>query len=325
MNSKSSQKHILFIINKYLFPKKIKNIEKKQILINCLMSNNYITEKEIVSNYDDAFEHAYFQQEQVQEQVQKQIQEQIQMLPGFTQREHTSVNPYGFNSTFINPDDDSLTKRLIEVQKRGTTPEETDFINVSNKIDTALNRVSTDLNFETIKTTALNIYLNITKFYIYQEQITKDKRIIQGENKGSVKKGYILLSLYYALINNNIYIAKNKLITYFSDISLSDLPKADENLKIIFEKNHSYQFIFEELRLKNNSLTANLTKEQKEQVNKVIDDLIETGLFNNPPTYIQVAASIVYILDNLKEISKKSDISDVTIRNNVKFIEKFYK
>ena len=106
---------------------------------------------------------------------------------------------------------------------------------------------------------------------------------------------------------------------------MSDLPKADENLKIIFEKNHSYQFIFEELRLKNNSLTANLTKEQKEQVNKVIDDLIETGLFNNPPTYIQVAASIVYILDNLKEISKKSDISDVTIRNNVKFIEKFYK
>ena len=318
MNSKSSQKHILFIINKYLFPKKIKNIEKKQILINCLMSNNYITEKEIVSNYDDAFEHAYFQQEQVQEQVQKQIQEQIQMLPGFTQREHTSVNPYGFSRTFISPSDDAGTKRLMEVQKRGATPEETAFNKVAEMIDSALNRVSSDLNFEMIKNTALNIYLNITKFYIYQETVLKKDRIVNGENKGSVRKGYIVLSLYYALKNNLIDIPKDRLVTYFNDINLSDLPKADNNLKIIFKGVRGYEFMFE-----NKLNLMVLTREQQEKVNKVMNDLTEAGLFNNLP--VQIAAIINYLnLADLKLISERYGISGATIKKYEKIIEKIY-
>jgi len=312
MNNVIVQKQILFIINKFLFPRKIKDPEKKLILINCLNSNNYITS---VSEESDPFEHLYQHQDQHQYQ-QNLTQEEIQTLPGFTQREHTSVNPYGFNRTFISPSDDAGTKRLMEVQKRGATPEEIAFNKVAEMIDSALNRISSDLNFEMIKNTALNIYLNITKFYIYQETVLKKDRIVNGENKGSVRKGYIVLSLYYALKNNLIDIPKDRLVTYFNDIDLGDLPKADSNLKIIFNGIRGYEFMFE------NKIKINLTREQQEEVNKVMNDLTEAGLFNNLP--VQFAAIIKYLnFSDLKSISERYGISSATIKKYEKIILKF--
>ena len=142
----------------------------------------------------------------------------------------------------------------------------------------------------------LNIYLKITKCYIYQETFLKKDRIVNGENKGSVRKGYIALSLYYALKNNLIDIPKDRLVTYFNDINLSDLPKADNNLKIIFNDIRGYEFMFE------NKIKVNLTREQQEEVNKVMNDLTEAGLFNNLP--VQFAAIINYLnFSDLKSIS----------------------
>ena len=314
MNNKIIQQQILFIINKFLFPKKIKDNDKKVILINCLNSNNYIKSVE-ESEEPEEFEHIYQHQPLYQQNL---TQEDIQTLPGFTQREHTSVNPYGFSRTFISPSDDAGTKRLMEVQKRGATPEETAFNKVAEMIDSALNRVSSDLNFEMIKNTALNIYLNITKFYIYQETVLKKDRIVNGENKGSVKKGYIVLSLYYALKNNLIDIPKDRLVTYFNDINLSDLPKADNNLKIIFKGVRGYEFMFE-----NKLNLMVLTREQQEKVNKVMNDLTEAGLFNNLP--VQIAAIINYLnLADLKLISERYGISGATIKKYEKIIENFY-
>ena len=326
MNNISVQKQILFILTK-LFPPKAKDPEKKQIIIDCLIANNYInltTEPIYSSPESEAFEEMerYHQQsvsQRVSQRVSQQVdQDNLQSLPGFTQREHVSLDLHGFSRTFISPSDDTGTKRLTEVQKRGITPEEVDFVKVGGLIDTALNRVNGGFNFEAVKNTALNIYLNITKFYIYQETIPRKDRLVQGENKGSVKLGYILLSLYYAL---NKMIPKELLVTYFSDISLSDIPKSEKNIKIIFENVRGYEFIYQSSQSMCN-VSLNVT--QKQQVLKVITDLQNAGLFNTPAVSVQVAASITYITNNLKLTSEKCGITEDTIRKNVKIIKKFY-
>ena len=322
MNNISVQKQILFILTK-LFPPKAKDPEKKQIIIDCLIANNYINLTkfvEPVSPENEAFEEMerYRQQQIPVQRVSQPVLSEMQSLPGFTQREHVSLDPYGFSRTFISPSDDTGTKRLMEVQKRGITPEEVDFVKVGGLIDTALNRVNGGFNFETVKNIALNIYLNITKFYIYQETVPRKDRLVQGENKGSVKLGYILLSLYYAL---NKMVPKELLVTYFSDISLRDIPKSEKNIKIIFENVRGYEFIYQTLQ---SMCNVPLDNTQKQQVLKVITDLQNAGLFNTPAVSVQVAASITYITNNLKLTSEKCGITEDTIRKNVKIIKKFY-
>ena len=56
MNNIFRQGQILYLITKFLFPKKATNPDKKKILINCLTSNGYIIEKNKpgVSDYDKA-------------------------------------------------------------------------------------------------------------------------------------------------------------------------------------------------------------------------------------------------------------------------------
>ena len=320
MNDISVQKQILFILTK-LFPPKAKDPEKKQIIIDCLIANNYIkvTESIEVSPENEAFEEMErYRQQSVSQRVSQPVLTEMQSLPGFTQREHVSLNLHGFSRTFISPSDETGTKRLTEVQKRGITPEEVDFVKVGGLIDTALNRVNGGFNFEAVKNTALNIYLNITKFYVYQETVPRKERLVQGENKGSVKLGYILLSLYYAL---NKMVPKELLVTYFSDISLSDIPKAEKNIKIIFENVRGYEFIYQTPQ---SMCNIPLDNTQKQQVLKVITDLQNAGLFNTPAVSVQIAASITYITNNLKLTSEKCGITEDTIRKNVKIIKKFY-
>ena len=313
MNNDSVKKQILFIINKYLM--KVK--DKKKFLIDCLDSNGYTYVKTVNTEEEEfvTFNEIYNKNYQIN---------QTELT--FKEKEHTSIDTYGFNRTFINPSSDSGAKRLLEVQKRGITPEEIDFIKVSNMIDIALNQLNIDN--EAVKNTALNMYLNIISFYKYQETIEKKYKLVKGYNKGSVKSGYIVLVLYYSLVNYYICVPRDKLVSYFTDISSRDLPLADRNIKTIFENVKGYEFIYkginERCLCNMRNLINTYDKEYVTKINQVIVHFQKAGVFNTPALNVQVGASIYYVLKehiNLKVVSNYCGISEDTLRKTILLIK----
>jgi hypothetical protein len=326
-NNPFVQRQILFVIQKFLFPRKTKDLEKKHILIHCLQANGYIIEKEPVKHSESDDEEFMYTKSDTDSDSENEIppySETATFLPSIQQREHTSTDLYGFTRTFIEPTNGTVVeKRLLEVQKRGITPEEMDFIKVSDAVDTALQHVP-GINFEHIKRVALNMYLNITKFYAYQENVQKSERLIKGDLKGSVKKGYVPMVVYYSLLQNGICISRDTLIQYFDGVNSSDLPQADKNIKIIFQQAKNYQFIYSGIQ-EQCFCNIQLTTDQKRSVQKVISDLQSAGLFSKPARTVDVASSIYFVLkNNVNLISSKCGITDDTIRKHTKGIERFY-
>ena len=338
-NTKQQQNYILLIISKpgKVFKTGMKPDAKRQFLINCLESNGYIEkdfkqpktleqiameeyEQNSSSDTDTDNDSLNFNQELNQDFNQEFLQSLIE-------KEQSTVDPYGFNRTFIQKSDNS--KRLEKIQQRGGTQEEMDFLKVKEQINEALNKLSIDN--KDIEKTALNMYLNITNFYKNQENIPKDERIIKGENKGSVKKGYIPLILYYSLIDNYIYISENTLINLFPDSNLSDLPKAQKNIKIILgdkyniNKNDIHERTLCNLR---NFINDNYGISYIDEIKKIILDLQNAGKFNKPALISQVAPTIKFVLKNKmkeSEIASHCNITEDTIRKNEKIIKLFYK
>jgi hypothetical protein len=326
-NNPFVQQQILFVIQKFLFPRKTKDLEKKHILMNCLHANGYIIEKEpIVSSesYDSFLNRRNSSSSSDSEDFTTSRDESVTFLPSVQQREHTSTDLYGFTRTFIEPTNGTVVeKRLLEVQKRGITPEELDFMKVSGAVDTALHHVP-GINFEHIKRVALNMYLNITKFYAYQENVPKSERLIKGDLKGSVKRGYVPMIVYYALLQNGICISRDTLIRHFDGVNSSDLPQADKNIKIIFQQAKNYEFIYSGIQ-EQCFCNIQLTSDQKRSVQTVISDLQRAGLFSKPARTVDVASSIYFVLkNNVHLISSKCGITDDTIRKHTKGIERFY-
>ena len=132
INNPFVQRQILFVIQKFLFPRKTKDLEKKHILIHCLHANGYIIEKEPAKPSDSDDEEFMYTKSDTDSDSENEIQSQREtetFLPSIQQREHISTDIYGFTRTFIEPTNRTVVeKRLLEVQKRGITPEEMDFI-----------------------------------------------------------------------------------------------------------------------------------------------------------------------------------------------------
>jgi hypothetical protein len=143
----------------------------------------------------------------------------------------SSVDPYGFNRTFIHANE---YNKLSELQKRGITYEETQFNKVKEKMQEILNTID---DTGRILQTALNIYLNIIVYYA-------SNPFNFTENKGSLKRGYIFLCIYYSLIYNNKPINREQLMDYAGTIRLKDLPVAEKNIKMIFNGVRGNEFIY---------------------------------------------------------------------------------
>jgi hypothetical protein len=280
--------------------KKFRNPERqKKFLIDCIESNGYIKEGYHLNLNEEESEEDIYQHFMPSGELTSGTsgtsgtQETVTNFPDFqtTFNSPTSVDPYGFNRTFIHADNGG--DKLAELQKRGITYEETQFNKVREQMETIISKLNVGKmdNFqERILQTALNIFLNIIIYY-------RTNPFGFKENKGSLKQGYIFLSIYYALIYNNNFVERERLIE-FTDIRLRDIPDAERNIKIIFNGVMGYDFIFNLMDfkkfLKFFSKTVNIdSREFISQIETVIE---ETRPFI-PSTRLGIY-SIIYFVGN---------------------------
>ena len=193
------------------------------------------------------------------------------------QRPGARANIYGFERTFIlDPNQDS---RLVELQKRGISTEESELSKISEIIESALGKISKivpDINVERIKEFALKMYQHVLEYYRNGNEYSLKS------NSQSIKRGYIALVTWYSLINFKINISKEKLVAYFDKTILSELFEPEKYMKMIFGEDSLPQSIF------NLCGINNLPPEFTGTIYKVIEQ------FGNPsPKY--TAAAVYFV------------------------------
>ena len=215
----------------------------------------------------------------------------------------TKANIYGFaNRTFIGPLGDTTTKtgnRLSELQSWVTAdPKEMELKAVSEIIEGSLNFLQLG-DSDQIRSTAVNMYFNIMEYY------NSGNPLQLGVNKGDLKKGYILMCIYYALMYNKKQITIEKVLRSIKESRSSYLPKAKENILKIFENAPGYEFLTvqqEPYYVTNLCNLINLLpNEITRSINKVKSDLITSGLFPNELNSVQIAACIYYVCNTIQQ------------------------
>ena len=157
----------------------------------------------------------------------------------------------------------------------------------------------------------MNMYLEIKKIYNFTNDFS-------GEMKGQVKRGYTVLVLYYTLIQFKICLPKEELVVLF-DTPLSDLAKADKNIKIAFRDRPEYNLDINYLC----NMRSMLTNDQISLIEELIKSLQTKGIFSIPATPPEIAATIYHITKiSLKTIQLYSGITADTIRKNTYKIPK---
>ena len=193
--------------------------------------------------------------------------------------------------------------KLQKIQQRGITHEEQLLGIVNELYENALSQIGIDN--VTIKNQALNMYRQLLNYY----QTNHFKLKI---NKGSLKKGYFGMILYYALINNSIIIKKNVLTTLLG-IELKDLPEAEKNIKLIF-KDQSRLFSTNIYEINLCNMKEILPKDIVENIYDVTNLMKET--FGDPMNQAQIAACIYYVCKRNKiKINNKLVTYDMVSKN----------
>ena len=282
---------------------------QREFLIDCIKSHGYIKER-IINEYTDTDEVEYKEIET--DYFPDEFEPQNEWNP------NVSTDIHGHHRTFIEPA--KGTERLTELQKRAITAEETEFAKIHEIMDNALNGILVDRTelLQSTKQTALKFYQEILNFY-------KNPLNELKSNSKSVKKGYIALCVYFALLNNQIVIPKEKLVDYFDNTSLSDLPEAEKNMRVILNSK-----VFD-INPSENTLCGmkpwileNLGQWFMDKLNLIISDLPDKNNKN-------IAAAIYYLgkLKKVKALTQKfisefCGISTTTISKSVLEIAYFY-
>ena len=267
-----------------LINKKFRNLKKqRKFLIDCIESSGYIKEtenNEETENYEEEYEDLY--QHMIPGNVNVNVPTyDSEFKPSVFSQDQSSID-HGFNRTFIHIDSHAADK-LAELQKRGITYEETQFIKVKEQMEELLAPVVNE--YDKILQTALNIYLNLIIYYHTNPFGFK-------EIKGSLKKGYIFMCVYYSLIYNNHFIEKEKLLS--GNFHLKNLPLAEKNMKKIFNNKFNEPFI----NLNpNNFLNFSINIKSKELL-KTIENIIEETKSFIPLTNLGIYSIIYFVCNN---------------------------
>ena len=134
--------------------------------------------------------------------------------------------------------------------------------------------------------------------------------------RATVKRGYTVLVLYYAMLHFEKCVKKEQLVTYFNNIDnkygISDLALADKNIKNNFELPDENEICLCNMKSLFDKATISFLKSE-------ITRLKENGTFHTPVQMVQVAALIHHVTKRpIKQISELSGISADTIRKAVK-------
>ena len=133
---------------------------------------------------------------------------------------------YGYTRTFI----DHPGSRLAELQQRGITSEETEFNKVVEIMDAALHKIQQkhpDVPFQQVKIFANTEYQKLMRYYS-SGNVHNFK-----SNSQSIKRGYIAMIVWYALVEFGLVIQKDELIKYFPKVTIADLFEPGKYLKVI--------------------------------------------------------------------------------------------
>ena len=125
----------------------------------------------------------------------------------------------------------------------------------------------------------------------------KDNPFGFAENKGSLKSGYIFLSLYYSFLYNNINIDKQELLRYSEKTRLSDLPTAEKNMKIIFSHVKGYSFMKNFKSFNLNFLKTSLNIPGRELIQKIETVIEETQEFI-PLSKLGIYSIVYFVCNN---------------------------
>jgi len=207
-----------------MLPKQGRQSDAKQrkFLIQCIEDSGYIIKKPIFFGPEPKSEYYIESNSESEDEYYPQIQEDYELAGPSN---YTPVQS-NYQRTFLQNDD----SRLSELQKRGITSEESEFAKVSEIIDTALSKLQhhkVNLDTVKIKDYALKLYKEILDYYT-SGNIHQFK-----SNSQSIKRGYIALVLWYSLIQFQINISHEKLISYFNKTLVHDLFESEKYIKII--------------------------------------------------------------------------------------------
>ena len=285
------------IILKYV-NKKFRNPDKqRKFLIDCIASSGYIKLNEEHIEYGDLeeseFEEYYAHMIPGGTSGNSSSANEQELLQSIAEQEQSSIDPYGFNRTFIVVNSNYADK-LSELQKRGITYEETKFNKVKETMELLIEsslKNNIDAPLDKILQTALNIFMNILIYY-------NTNPYGFTYMKGSLKKGYIFLCVYYSLIYNNQYIDIEKLMEYSHGFRLKDIPVAQKNMKLIFQGVQGYSFLNKQYYGTNfkNILNTSTNIKYKELI-KLIENVIEETKDFVPSTKLGIY-SVIYFVCN---------------------------
>ena len=192
----------------------------RTFLIDCIQEYGYIKPRPIVS--EPITQLPVFQPVSVEEESYDPYQEYHNISEQPTYQQNAQQNT---QQTYLKEGE-----RLKKLEQRGITQRETDLGNFSETVDTALNKIYQNyknIDVQKVKTFALNLYNKVLDYYITNPYSFKS-------NSHTIKKGYIVLIVWYSLLQFNINIPQDKLVTYFQDIQFAYLHEPDKYLHRIF-------------------------------------------------------------------------------------------
>ena len=288
-----NKKILKHLVTSYVNKRFRNDNKKRDFLINCIDSHGYIESHEYIESQsgveEENFDELYDQFENFNQGDTQDNLNHEDFRPSIQEQSQTSVDPYGFNRTFIHANSYTADK-LNLLQKRGITYEETQFIKVKETMESIILgflQSKSDTDPEKILQTALNIYLNILIYY-------KQNPYSFTENKASLKNGYIFLCVFYSMVYNNVYVTIPSLMDHSGKIRLRDLPTAERNIKMIFNGVNGYTFMKNKLTINPKNVfnkTVNIDhKKFLDDINKILEETQEStslGLY-----------SIVYFVSN---------------------------
>jgi len=312
------------IILKYI-NKKFRNPEKqRKFLIDCIGSSGYIKTNDISDSHseDDSedYEEYYAHMIPSGSSESNYSANDQELQQSIIEQQQSTIDPYGFNRTFIVVNS-NYSDRLSELQKRGITYEETKFNKIKETmellIDSSLKN-NIDANVDKILQTALNIFMNILIYY-------NTNPYGFTYMKGSLKKGYIFLCVYYSLIYNNQYIDIEKLMEYSHGFRLKDIPLAQKNMKLIFQGVQGYSFFNKQYYGTNfkNFLKTSTNINYKELI-KLIENVIEETKDFVPSTKLGMYATIYFVCNEYLSYKVKVVYNGSECRVTYKILDEIF-
>jgi hypothetical protein len=321
-------KIIKSILLKYL-SKKYRNIAKqRKFLIDCIASSGYTIEKiEPVEEVDEEDEYAdlyaHFMPNTTNQSVSSKNENDLRL--SLQEQESSSIDPYGFNRTFISTNSRQADK-LAELQKRGITYEETQFTKAKEQMEYLIEiamKGNIDAPLDKILQSALNMYLNIMIYYTNTENPNPYNL---NEIKGSLKKGYLFMCVYYSLIFNGYYMDREKLMEQSEKIRFRDLPLAERNMKRIFEGIHGYDFLnnsFHGTYNPGNFLSKSTNIQSKELI-QIIEKVIEETKSFVPSTKLGIYSLLYFVCNEYLPYKVKIMFKGLETRVTYKVLDSIF-